>query len=77
MADSRPRDQQADWMGPEKIFSKDISPPNPNKQEQLENHGIEVAERIPLVVGVGDQNRSYLETKVERMGHEIDQDKLV
>ena len=50
---------------------------NPNKQEQLENHGIEVAERIPLVVGVGDQNRSYLETKVERMGHKIDQDKLV
>ena len=50
---------------------------NPNKQEQLENHGIEVAERIPLVVGVGEQNRFYLETKVERMGHEIDQDKLV
>jgi GTP cyclohydrolase II len=50
---------------------------NPNKKEQLEIHGIEVVELIPLVVGVSDQNRSYLETKVERMGHQIDQDKLV
>ncbi|MCH1423431.1 MAG: GTP cyclohydrolase II [Candidatus Poseidoniaceae archaeon] len=49
---------------------------NPNKREQLEMYGIEVAELIPLVVGVGEQNRFYLETKVERMGHHIDADKL-
>lgn len=49
---------------------------NPNKREQLEKYGIEVAELIPLVVGVGEQNRFYLETKVERMGHHIDADKL-
>jgi len=29
---------------------------------------------MPLVVGVGDENRKYLETKVERMGHNIDFD---
>lgn len=50
---------------------------NPNKKEQLETHGIDVVKLIPLVVGVSDQNRSYLETKIERMGHQIDQDKLV
>jgi len=49
---------------------------NPNKREQLEKHGINVVDTIPLVVGVGEQNRFYLETKVERMGHEIDQDQL-
>ena len=49
---------------------------NPNKREQLEKHGIKVANLIPLVVGVGEQNRFYLETKVERMGHKIDQDQL-
>tara|TARA_B100000768_G_C11148623_1_gene319297 strand:+ start:160 stop:801 length:642 start_codon:yes stop_codon:yes gene_type:complete len=49
---------------------------NPNKREQLEKYGINVVDTIPLVVGVGEQNRFYLETKVERMGHEIDQDQL-
>ena len=49
---------------------------NPNKREQLERHGINVVDLIPLVVGVGEQNRFYLETKVERMGHQIDQKQL-
>jgi len=49
---------------------------NPNKREQLEKHGITVVDLIPLVVGVGDQNRFYLETKVERMGHQINQNQL-
>lgn len=49
---------------------------NPNKKEQLEKHGIHVENLIPLVVGVGDENRSYLETKVERMGHQIEQSEL-
>ena len=31
---------------------------------------------MPLVVGVGDQNRRYLTTKVDRMGHEIEEDIL-
>ena len=49
---------------------------NPNKREQLERHGINVVDLIPLVVGVGEQNRFYLETKVERMGHQINQKQL-
>ena len=32
---------------------------NPDKVEQLRSYGIDVVERIPLVVGVGDDNRQY------------------
>ena len=49
---------------------------NPNKIEQLRSYGIDVVNREPLVVGVGESNRSYLETKVERMGHSIDKQQL-
>ncbi|WP_411558653.1 GTP cyclohydrolase II [Plantibacter sp. MPB07] len=44
---------------------------NPEKERQLTNHGIAVSERVPLVVGVGLFNESYLETKRDRMGHSI------
>jgi 3,4-dihydroxy 2-butanone 4-phosphate synthase/GTP cyclohydrolase II len=46
---------------------------NPEKVRQLEEHGIVVAERVPLVVGVGVFNEGYLETKRDRMGHVIDE----
>ena len=49
---------------------------NPNKIEQLRSYGIDVVNREPLVVGVGDSNRSYLNTKVDRMGHSIDKQEL-
>jgi GTP cyclohydrolase II len=47
---------------------------NPDKVTQLSAHGITVVDRIPLVVGVGEENREYLATKVERMGHLIEMD---
>ncbi len=49
---------------------------NPNKIAQLEAHGVRVAERVPLVVGVGAVNEGYLDTKRARMGHLIDEDAL-
>jgi GTP cyclohydrolase II len=49
---------------------------NPDKAAQLISYGIEVNSRTPLVVGVSDNNRFYLETKVERMGHTIDEEDL-
>ena len=33
-----------------------------------------MVERMPLIVGVVNENRDYLETKAKRMGHEIDLD---
>jgi len=47
---------------------------NPDKAKQLEEYGINVAERVPLIVGVVTENRDYLKTKADRMGHEIDLD---
>jgi GTP cyclohydrolase II len=45
---------------------------NPDKVEQLEKHGIIVVERMPLVVGISDDNKDYLQTKANRMGHQIE-----
>jgi 3,4-dihydroxy 2-butanone 4-phosphate synthase/GTP cyclohydrolase II len=43
---------------------------NPEKVRQLEEYGVRVSERVPLVVGVGAFNETYLETKRDRMGHD-------
>ena len=45
---------------------------NPDKVEQLEKHGIIVSQRMPLIVGVGEENMDYLQTKADRMGHNIE-----
>jgi 3,4-dihydroxy 2-butanone 4-phosphate synthase/GTP cyclohydrolase II len=44
---------------------------NPEKRRQLEDRGIEVSELVPLVVGVGEDNEGYLDTKRDRMGHAL------
>ena len=49
---------------------------NPDKVKQLISHGIDVVERLPLIVGVSAQNRGYLKTKAKRMGHVIDNEDL-
>lgn len=50
---------------------------NPDKIAQLEAHGVTIARREPLVVGVGAANQAYLDTKRERMGHLIDRPRAV
>lgn len=42
---------------------------NPHKVEELRQHGIEVAERIPIEVGYHSENLGYLRSKAERMAH--------
>ncbi|MBT3847410.1 MAG: GTP cyclohydrolase II [Euryarchaeota archaeon] len=44
---------------------------NPDKVEKLENLGIKVFERVPVIVGVGSENIHYLKTKGIKMGHHI------
>ena len=44
---------------------------NPEKRRQLIERGIEVTELVPLVVGVGEDNEGYLDTKRDRMGHAL------
>ena len=45
---------------------------NPCKIIGLEAFGLEVAERVPIVVGHSEHNARYLETKCRRMGHMLD-----
>ena len=47
---------------------------NPDKVAYLTQHGIDVVERVPLLVGVNDMNAEYLATKRDRMGHLLDKD---
>ncbi|MCH8861656.1 MAG: GTP cyclohydrolase II [Proteobacteria bacterium] len=42
---------------------------NPEKERRLASRGILVRQRIPIVVPANPYNRTYLETKSERMGH--------
>lgn len=42
---------------------------NPDKQQQLEDAGIVVERRVPHICGVHDDNRGYMRTKTQRMGH--------
>ena len=49
---------------------------NPDKVEKLESLGIIVSERVPLIVGVGAENISYLKTKSSKMGHHISSNDL-
>jgi len=44
---------------------------NPKKIKDLEEHGIEVVERIPLIVEPTEFNKEYLRTKKEKMNHEL------
>ena len=47
---------------------------NPDKVIQLQKFSVDVVERMPLVAGITEDNRDYLSTKVERMGHSITED---
>lgn len=44
---------------------------NPDKVSQLEQHGINVSSRVPLIVGLNPINSAYLSAKGARMGHLI------
>ena len=44
---------------------------NPEKARQLRERGVTVTELVPLVVGVGEFNEGYLDTKRDRMGHAL------
>jgi 3,4-dihydroxy 2-butanone 4-phosphate synthase / GTP cyclohydrolase II len=45
---------------------------NPAKQHGLETYGIEIIERVPILIGPGADNARYLATKREKLGHLLD-----
>jgi GTP cyclohydrolase II len=42
---------------------------NPEKLDSLRRNGIEIAERVPLLITPNDDNLPYLRTKRERLDH--------
>ena len=46
---------------------------NPRKIVGIDAYGLEIVERIPIVVPPNDFNRRYLDTKRDKMGHLMDQ----
>lgn len=45
---------------------------NPDKIEQLKQHGIEIHERVPLILPTNPHNQHYMQTKKDRTGHILD-----
>ncbi|MDF1646398.1 MAG: 3,4-dihydroxy-2-butanone-4-phosphate synthase [Legionellaceae bacterium] len=47
---------------------------NPTKVKALERYGMTVTERVPLCVSETPENRNYLQTKREKLGHFLESD---
>ena len=46
---------------------------NPVKIVGLEGYGLKVVERVPIIIPSCEHNEKYLETKVQKMGHILDE----
>ena len=46
---------------------------NPKKIEGLEKYGLEIVERVPIVIKPNKINKKYLKTKKEKLGHYIEE----
>ena len=46
---------------------------NPRKIYGLEGFGLRIVERVPLIIPSGDDNRDYLQTKRDKLGHLLDE----
>ncbi len=42
---------------------------NPKKFTALAGYGLEIVERVPIVIAPKEENRRYLHTKREKLGH--------
>jgi 3,4-dihydroxy 2-butanone 4-phosphate synthase/GTP cyclohydrolase II len=45
---------------------------NPTKRAGIEGYGLSIVDRIPLVVPPNPDNERYLQTKIEKLGHLLD-----
>ena len=52
-----------------KIKSMDLMTNNPRKIDAIEKSGLKINKRIPIKSESNDHNKSYLNTKVKKLGH--------
>jgi 3,4-dihydroxy 2-butanone 4-phosphate synthase/GTP cyclohydrolase II len=76
-ADSRDYGAAAAILGDLGVSGIRLLTNNPLKVRALEDNGVTVAEREPLVVGVSPQNEGYLAVKRDRMGHHIREEDIL
>ena len=69
--DARDYDLAAHILQDLNILAVRLLTNNPTKVQGLEARGIEVAERLPLVIAPNPHNETYLKTKKDRMSHSL------
>ena len=74
LADARTYDQSAAVLADLGIRRLRLLSSNPAKERALLSLGVEVVERVPIVVPARPENARYLQTKRERMGHDAGED---
>ncbi len=45
---------------------------NPTKRAGIEGYGLSIVEQVPLSIEANEENREYLRTKANRLGHQMD-----
>ena len=50
---------------------------NPKKIEGLEKYGLEIVERVPIIIKSNKINKKYLKTKKEKLGHYLEEKGIV
>ena len=50
---------------------------NPRKIDGLEKYGLEIVERVPIVISPNKTNKKYLKTKKEKLGHYLEEKGIV
>lgn len=68
-ADARHYGIEAQILHDLKVSSVRLMTNNPDKMSALTELGVEVVERVPLVVGLNGDNEAYMATKADRLGH--------
>jgi 3,4-dihydroxy 2-butanone 4-phosphate synthase/GTP cyclohydrolase II len=70
-ADSRDYGTGAQVLADLGVTSVRLLSNNPDKQTGLQAYGIDVVERVPMWITLNESNARYLQTKRDRMGHDL------
>jgi GTP cyclohydrolase II len=68
-ADERDYAIAAHMLGTLRVQSIRIMTNNPDKMKDLEEHGIQIVGRIPVIVPPNAYDRAYMQTKQTKLGH--------
>ena len=71
-ADARTYDQAAGILRHLGVHQVRLMTNNPKKVVGLDGYGLRITERIPIQILANDNNRRYLETKKNKLGHILD-----